>query len=242
MKGLLLPGLLAAFVACAGCAENDVSVSIVEIEALLKQNMCVATSVMVGTQLPAISRGTLDIDLDRQLNINYGYIAYPVVRNNLTNHPVGPAPNQVEINGMDVTGANVTISLPAGVPAPAGVPLSYFYPSAAGHLDPQQTAPMFLEVVPQALAVGLAGQIPTGGRLTLLARIRPVVIKQNNQIVGGPVDFPVDLCNGCLETFFTPPTCPYPTGATINTGGCIPQQDQSISCCKLSSGALHCGA
>ncbi|HEX8950660.1 MAG TPA: hypothetical protein VF945_02390, partial [Polyangia bacterium] len=68
--------LAAAVVGAAGCTNNDISMSIIQMQAVTRQNMCVA---MAGTSTMTRPRGLLDV-----ANVTTsGYIGIPVVRNNL---------------------------------------------------------------------------------------------------------------------------------------------------------------
>lgn len=229
MKGALL--LVAATVGAVGCQNNDLSIAITSMQAITKPS-CMATSGMatgVGRE-----RGLLDVSLVTST----GYVGIPVVRNQMMSRIVGTG---TELNSIEVLGANVTLNLPGGgsAPLPANQQ-KFFYDSAVGRVDPAQAVPMFIEVVPAAAAMSLAGKIPANGLYTVIAEIKPVAMRANDQIVGGPIHFPVDLCQNCL----LPSTgaCPLPKGTVPSSGGCFPQQDDAATCCTNASGALLCGS
>jgi hypothetical protein len=229
MKAALLL-LAAASVGAAGCTTNDISLSIIQMEAITPTTMCVATAT-AGAGTLGRDRGLLDVSLVTTA----GYIAVPVVRNNLTS-----LMNNIEFNAIQLLGANIKLSDASGkaLTLPSGQS-SFFYAAAAGRLDPAGTAPMFIEVLPAAAARALAGNIGSSGLFTVLAEIRPVGMRSSDQIVGGPISFPIDICNGCLLP--TPSACPLPKG-TVATDPCFPQQDDpSICCTDTTTGKLLCG-
>jgi len=215
MKSALL--LLA--VAAGGCAENDLSLSIIQMEAL-KAPDCTAMNT-VGT---SIDRGILDVSQA----ILQGYVAVPLVRNNQQTRIT--AAGGVEYNSIQLTGARVTLQLP---PPLQGVltadETDFKWPSAAGRVDPQQAAPMFVEVIPAQIAAKLAGKVPQNSLITVITVIRPLGTATSDNVTGGPVPFPVDLCSGCLQLKLGP--CPLPAGTKPAGTGCFPQQDTQAGCC-----------
>jgi hypothetical protein len=228
MKAALLL-LAAAIVGAAGCTSNDLSLSVLQMQAITRTNMCVAMA--SGTATLARDRGLLDASLVT----TSGYIAVPVVRNNLV-----ALQNNIEYNAIQLLGANIKLNDASGktLTLPSGQS-SFFYASAGGRLDPGISAPMFIEVLPPAVAHSLAGMIGATGVFTVIAEIRPVGMRANDQVVGGPISFPIDICNGCLRP--TPAACPFPKG-TVLTDACFPQQDDPTVCCTDATGGTLCGA
>lgn len=228
MKAALL--LLAATVGSTGCAENDLVLSITQMAAVTRATNCVASAMVGGV---GRDRGLLDV----ALVTTSGYIAAPVVRNDLLSNLTGTSP---ERNRVTLIGANVTLLQPTGAPAtvPSGVQ-KFFYAAASGQIDPASSASMFVEVLPKAAAVALTPSIPANGLLTVIAQVRPVGTRAGDQIIGGATSFPVDLCNNCLRTTST---CPLPVGTMTTASGCFPQQDDASLCCTdATSGAVLCG-
>jgi hypothetical protein len=222
--------LLVAVVASGGCADNDLSLSIVQMEALAAP-MCVATATVgVGHD-----RGVLDVSLVTL----QGYIAVPLVRNNLVSRI--PAAGGVEYNAIQLTGANVKLDLPTAMASSllTAAEKSFHWAAAPGRLDPGGLAPMFVEAVPAPIAKKLAAAIPTNGLLTLTAEVRPTGKQGNSDVTGGPDFFPVDLCSGCLAPG-SASACPLPKGTTVQS--CFPWQDQPTPCCRDTAGNLLCGA
>lgn len=226
---LMATATATATLAAAGCADNDLSLSVVQMQAITKMNNCQAM-VALGTAVVGRDRGLLDV----ALTTTSGYIAVPVVRNNLQSRT---QTGGVEFNSIQLLGANVTLQTTA-----SGLSASqqkFFYGSAGGRVDPAMSAPMFIEALPAATAKALAPSIPAGGLLTVTAEIRPVGMRGGDQVVGGPVDFPIDLCNNCLLQVVG--TCPLPKGTTVAAGGCFPQQDDPSTCCTDATGETLCG-
>ena len=227
MKPALLL-LAAATVGAAGCASNDLSLSIVQMESVTPANMCVA---MATAGAIGLGRGVLDVSMVTTA----GYIAVPVVKNGLASNL-----NGVEYNAITVLGANVKLTDAAGgtLTLPSGQS-SFFYAAVGGRLDPGGTVPIFVEVIPRDAAQALAGMIPADGNFTVVAEVQPVGMHSTDQIVGGAFSFPIDLCSGCL---LKNSTCPLPKG-TVVTDPCFPQQDvQTLCCTDATSNATLCGS
>jgi hypothetical protein len=232
MRSALLALALSAGSA-AGCADNDLSLSIVQMESVTAPACVAGNTIGVG-----LSRGVYDVAVTG--GAARGYVGVPLVRNN--QQPRMPGAGNVEFNAVQVIGANVQIDLPPGVSVPAADQqlLKYYYPAAAGRLDPSNLGPMFVELIPSKIAADLAGSIPTNGLLTVTVEIRPVGQEDNQQVIGGPIFFPIDLCKNCLRTSVG--ACPVPTTTMIVSGGCFFGQDVSATCCTETSGALTCPA
>jgi hypothetical protein len=219
----------AATVGATGCSTNDVSLSILQMQAVTRTNMCVAMPGGVGTL--SRNRGLLDVSLVT----TSGYIAIPVVRNNLPTNL-----NGVEFNAIQLTGANVKLENVDGTTLTLGNgQSSFFYASAGGRLDPGGTSAMFVEVLPAPAAKSLAGMIPANGLFSVIAEVKPVGMHSSDQVVGGPIDFPIDLCNGCLVDVVS--ACPLPKG-TVVVSPCFPQQDEVSTCCTDPTQGLLCDA
>jgi hypothetical protein len=213
MKAALL--LVAAAVA-GGCSTNDVSLSILGMEALTRMNMCNITP----TATVLRDRGRLDVS---QVTTS-GYIAVPVVRNNLPSNV-----NGVEFNAIQLIGVNIKLmNVDGSTLVPPGL-----YNSAGGRLDPGGTAAMSVEVLPASVATTLP--IPSGGLYTVIAEVKPVGMRSSDQVVGGPIDFPIDVCNGCLVENLG--ACPLPKGTMLP---CLDQQDDPTVCCTDATQAQLC--
>jgi hypothetical protein len=228
MKAALL---LCAVAAGVGCADNNSSLAILQMQAITSGTMCQAQAAAGGASL---SRGTLDVTLVT----TQGYIAAPVVRNNLA-ASMTLGSGMFEYNAITLTGANVSLQTPAGaaLSLPTGQQ-SFFYPASGIRLDPGQTGAMFVEVLRADVAKSFAGMIPAGGVFTIVANVRPVGDKGGQQVIGEEMPFPIDLCSGCLIGTVNP--CPLPKGTPTPMDVCFPQQDFKSTCCS-NSGQLLCG-
>jgi hypothetical protein len=217
----------AATVGATGCSTNDVSLSILQMQALTRMTQCVAQAGGTGTLTR--NRGTLDVSLVT----TSGYIGVPVVRNNLPTNVNGVEYNSIQLTGVNVKLENVNgsaLTLPNGQS-------SFFYASAGGRLDPAGTAAMFVEILPAPAAQALAGMIPANGKFTIISELKPVGMHASDQVVGGPLDFPIDLCNGCLVDVAG--ACPLAKGTTVVVP-CFPQQDEVTTCCNDPVQGLLC--
>ena len=228
MRSALL--LLALFASgSVGCVNNDASLSILQMQAVTEATSCVATSA-VGVGL---ARGILDVNFSNGIQ---GYLGFPIVRNNEVSRM--PSSDSPELDSIQLLGANVSLSFtdPA---AEAKVPVAdrkFFWASAGGRLDPSDTGPLPIEVVP--IDVINALKVASGSVVTVTAKIEPVGMQTSDRVVGGPIYFPVDICNGCLGNDLG--ACPLPAG-TVATATCFPDQDTSATCCEKSS-ELLCGS
>ena len=229
MKTALLL-LAAASAGAAGCTNNEISLSIVQMAAVTRLTNCIPI-VTTGAGTVGRTRGLLDV---AKLTTT-GYVAIPLVRNNLTANI-----NNVEYNSIQILGANVKLSTVTGaaVTLPNGQS-SFFYGSAAGLLDPGIIGAMSVEVISAPAARSLAGMIPSGGLVTVVAEMRPVGMRAGDQVIGQATEFPVDLCSGCLTKNST---CPLPKGTTVvDVCPGFQQQDDPETCCTDSTGAVLCG-
>ena len=100
MKPALLL-LAAAIVGAAGCTNNDISLSIIQMQAITRANMCIAMPGATAHR-DAQPRHARRLAWSRPRAI----IAVPVVRNNLVMSTTG-----VDYNSIQVIGANVTLTV-----------------------------------------------------------------------------------------------------------------------------------
>lgn len=227
MRSALL--LLALFASgSVGCVNNDASLSILQMQDVSEATSCTATSA-VGVGL---SRGIFDVHFSNGFQ---GYLGFPIVRNNETSRM--PSSDSPQLNSIQLLGANVSLSF-TDATAESKVPVAdrkFFWASAGGRLDPSDTGPLPIEVVPIDVITAL--KLGTNDLVTVTAKIEPVGMQTSDRLVGGPIYFPVDICNGCLGQDLG--ACPLPAG-TVATATCFPAQDVSATCCE-SSTELLCG-
>jgi hypothetical protein len=232
---LLLPWTLSAL---AGCVD-DQSLQIVRFIEPDPLMNCEA----LPTSMFNRTSGLLDVGIVAAGGFR-GYVAAPLVQNNL---PSKTVPNQIDNNTITVTGTSIDLtvspSLSAALPSSQR---SFSTQAAAGTLTPAGQATFFVELVPRQVALLLAPSVPTGVPNTQLpvvtAHVKPVGDRAGTTIVGPEVQFPVEICKFCL----TAQPAPCPAGGIpvnqVQKGGCLPEQDQAVTCCTNSSGALLCGS
>jgi hypothetical protein len=229
-SALLLLALLASGSVVVGCVNNDASLSIEQMEAVTEATACVATAT-IGVE---IARGLFDVAASNHIQ---GYIGFPLVRNNEVSRMLSSG--DPELDSIQLLGANVSLTF-ASATDEAKVPVAdrkFFWASAGGRLDPAALAPMPIEVVPNNIVTELA--VAPGAFVSLTAKIQPVGMQTSDRVVGGPIYFPVDLCNGCLTNVIS--ACPLPAG-TVVVDTCYPGQDELATCCQASASQLLCGS
>jgi hypothetical protein len=231
--------LLLALSAGAGCADDDIGL-VVKHFAAVESPDCFADP--AGNLLQ--SRGLLDVGVLDLRGIR-GYTIAPVVGNNLLLPTAqGTTP---ETNTVTLTGFDVQLIPPPGdaemAAAMAQVPPEFFIPSAGGRIPPGGVSmvAVFLEVVPFQVARALAQGLQTTGLRQagpLIARMRPVGQRAGAKINGGYIDFPIDICEFCLNPVVA---CP-PDGFAVEDIRltCFPGQDLTATCCN-SNGVFVCG-
>jgi hypothetical protein len=228
--------LLVAVAALGACDTNDpLALSITRFELVTPLQQCVA-SPSITTD---IARGLLDVGLVS--TFNQGYVAVPVIQNNLPSSTQGAATG-IEMNAVQVSGFDVQLEPQPPLTLPANK-ASYYVPAAGGRVPPggtQQIA-VGVEIVPASIATVLATNMPMSGTSAplLLVRMRAVGSRSESTIVGDWVVYPIDLCTNCLNVDHGP--CPLPA-TPAPRGGCFPQQDQVSDCCTPVNGPKLCGA
>ncbi len=240
MKTALLVSSLALVVA-PGCTENDISMYVQSFQKIDPNMMCI---VAPGGGGNSVTSGLMDANVISTIPGARGYVVAAVVVNNLISSSTATTVNRNEI---EVSGFDVELQAPPGGSLPALGPLAskFFAPSAAGAADPNGGKVVgFAEVVPTAYAAtfGAAAAASPTGRITVIAHMRPVGTRADGTLTGGWVDFPVDICAGCLSGDFMNTTCPAAgyAKADVQSGGCLIGQDYAVTCCMEGTTPL-CG-
>lgn len=228
-SALLLVGLTTA-VLTAGCADDSVSMTVLSFEALESASNCIA----MATATDIRTTGVLDVSL---LGAQ-GYVAFPVIRNNeVINMPFANAP---DYNIIQIQGVDVSLKLPTELAGTVKASDLKFFVPAAVALDPGVQNVVQAEILPLTVVSQFAGSLGNSVH-TVIASVRPVGVQNGDQMIGGPADFPVQVCDGCLIDMAG--ACPLSSTAKIGTGGCIPGQDDVLTCCKdPTTSATLCGS
>jgi hypothetical protein len=101
-----------------------------------------------------------------------------------------------------------------------------------GRLDPNGGAAAgAAEILPASMAGDFVGS-------TVVLVIKPVGIHDNEQIIGAAIQFPIDVCSGCMGPI---PLCPLPKGTVAVSGTCVFWQDNPGTCCEGATGVV-CGS
>lgn len=230
---------LAALSILGGCVDNDTSLSINRFippdPAALGAGMCKFDPSLMLNQ----TRGTYDLSLAKVFKT--GYDANFVVANNLLKIDNAPVDTQYYyVSAFDVT---LEVSGPIQTVIPA-TKRQFSFPSGTIRLAPAGVAAAYAQVIdPHFVQAMIDLQVDEPG--SILAHIRPVATRGENQVTGAWADFPIDICNNCLsgvsDSGFG--ACPINSAAPAVGNVCNPSQDVPIDCCKISqtSDALACG-
>jgi hypothetical protein len=250
MRSALLPVLALVFGA-SGCVDDSLSLRIVDFVAVDQTTMCKVST--TGTTTTIQTRGTLDTSVSLAVQAP-GYFLVPSVVNNLTssNAAATGTTTDLERNIIDITGFDVMLEPPADTPLNTALLASdrnYFVPAAGGSLMPGavNSASVPIVAIPasvvQLMDAGLSTTPAQAGAppRPLIVHIRPVGDHAGLKINGGFVDFPLDVCRGCLQPVDAMcPAAGYPS-TQVNKSGCFPGQDVNITCCVKNS-QLLCGS
>ena len=229
--------LLALTVGALGaCVDNDRSLTITHfVEATASMGACTVPT----DDMTTISQGAWDVELAKLFGL--GYVLSFNVENQLQVQTGTTIDEQAYyINSYDVQlepiGA-VATGLPAGN-------RNFNVPSGSIRLAPGDIAGASVLALPPDLIGGLDSltQDPLG---TILVHLRPVATRAEEQVVGAYVQFPIEICKGCLTNATTGnfPSCPLPAMSTVNPGNaCNPSADLSVTCCNDAKLGLVCPA
>jgi hypothetical protein len=235
----LLPALL-----ICGCADNNESVDIDRFLFVSQTTGCVADPSNTANR----GRGLLDVGivtLGASQGVQ-GYIAAPVVRNNM---PLRAAMGEIDQDAVIVTSFDVELRPDPTIAAV--LPLSqtaFNVPVAGGRIEAGGTSTnaMFVELIPASVARQMATVVKPGNATNLplvVAHTRAVVTKVDGSTMNsGWTDFPIDICNFCLTP--TPQPCPQVpfAMASVEQSGCIVEQDDPVTCCTETGNVLLCGS
>jgi hypothetical protein len=241
LRGWLLSlGGLTALAAC-----TDVNNSVIVLQAQVPDEECVISD--QGGDTPRLESGILDVGLDQL----YAYQLFPLVQNNLL--PAG-AEMDIEPNRVTVTGSRVKIVPPAGVTVPFrdDCAAEFDHPSQAAIMPGEQRA-IRVEAV-RACHAGLFRDLFKSGALNpslgesvyFRAVVRIRGRHGGSEFSSDPFEFPIRICNGCLQTGFSGPysafnfpklpACSDLANNPFTGNQCGPAQDRGpILCCALDA-------
>ncbi len=221
-----------ATLAASGCVQNDIDLTVDRFLAPDPTSCTVMTTSTVG-----LASGLLDVGLMVDGGFS-GYIAYPLISNNL---PEVVASGGAELNAINVTGLNIQLS---GGNTTFSQP-SFFLAAAGGRVPPAGLVTFGAEILPRSVGLELAKSVPETTADTVFPVVNVAVsavgTRSGTTIVSAPLVFPVEICKHCLSP--APGACP-PAGfpaASIHAGSCNADQDATVTCCDSAS-SLLCGA
>jgi hypothetical protein len=220
--------LLAVF--GGGCtAYNDVSLVIVDTEAVTPMSNCVVPAMATVAQ----SQGILDVGV-LQLGIGTGYVIAPIVLNNLLERANATTP---ERDGITVIGYDVVLK----AQNVTGLGNTSFTTLISGpFLLPQTTAGTSFTAIDANTAKSLG--LAAGASTDVIVQFRAKGRRADGEIDSGWSNFPVHVCNGCLTGPVSNP-CPALQASQVSLGGCNLAQDLPVTCCfPAGSTAPACGS
>jgi hypothetical protein len=218
--------------ACGGCKDNNISLTITQFIAPELGATCMYESTG-ATTLPS---GTYDLALAKAFGS--GYIAAFIVQNNLE-EIMGA---NVETQGITVESYNVMLEVlgPLQTVIP-GNKRSYNYLDSTLVLPPLGFGVGFAQIigVDQVASVASINSTDPG---SIIAHIQPVwKVGGGDRQTGDYATFPINVCVGCLLGTSTLPACPLMITSPNEGNACNPAADIPITCCQSGTGPL-CGA
>jgi hypothetical protein len=239
MRSLRLVLVAVAVGSLGACVDNDRSLTITHfVPPTSGSSGCVIDS----AGMLSITQGTWDLDVATGLGL--GYELFFAIANQLmavtTTSGTPTVDNQAfYVNSYDVTLEPIG-AIEAGLPASKR---SFNVATGTQRLAPGDKAGASVEAISPELVPGLAAVsgTPLG---SIIAHVRPVATRANEQVVGAYVGFPIRVCKGCLSNSVNGafPACPLPKGSTVEVGnGCNLSQEEPVTCCAASP-QLLCGA
>jgi hypothetical protein len=239
MKSVLLP-IIVGLVTVTGCVESN-TISIQNFVLDDPNNGCMVTTSATTFQ----SRGLLDVGIVSVTGSD-GFIAWPLIKNNLNSSLVGSTTG-VEMHNIDITGVNIELqpdaSIASAIPSSAR---KFSMQAAGGVVAPGAEVVFSVTLIPRALALSLANVVQSGvgNQLPIVtAKVSPIGDLGGSKVVGAALSFPIEICKFCLSGDIQ--ACPatgFPA-AQIQAGGCgNPAQDDPVTCCAASQSEVLCGS
>lgn len=214
MRLVRLASLSAALAAAAPACTTDGGASFYIVQNQVPSEGC-QISADVGSGF--LSRGVVEGDLA------HGYLFTPVVQS-----LYGESENP-DVNGtIQVQGADVSLSFPSGelddIPT--------FRQMFSMAIQPGGTSSVGFDIIPGAYLADIAAAIPgDSGVIAVQAKIEMFGSADGRDVDAEPYYYNVDVCRGCLATFYGP-CAELPDGITFDQGGvCDIFQDAPVDCC-----------
>jgi len=203
-----------------------------------------AGCVITTAQSPYRSRGHMDVRLI-QKNAIFGYLAFPLVKNDLPQESGSAAQqNRIALSSfvVDIEAigpppariADLMANLEASSPE-----LLHFRQPTSGSVSPGGglTATSLTAIgADLARRIRETGELKSVPYLQLGARIKAVGRRGTGEIESDAFLFPIDVCDGCLVAQVA--GCPFTT-APINMGNaCNVAQDGFVDCCTMGDSLI----
>ena len=234
MKRSLAPlALLLSASAVTGCVQNELSMTVIGFS-VISSAAGVCSGSPQSTSL--VQLGVYDVSVPE----NFGYIASPIVQNNVV---VSGTTTTVERNTINIQGFEIELHPEGGANFPMGLSNSFKTTVGAASAPPAGgRQAVIVEAFPRSVAVNqLVPLIGPHWDGKLLVKMRPFGDISGNPITGGWATLPIKLCNGCLTGGVQP--CPpggFPSASILPGNACFPAQDADITCCTQGT-ATRCG-
>ena len=209
-----------------GCVANDLSLTITRFippdPSAAMMGMC-KLDPEITTNL---TRGIYDANLGSATSA--GYFVNFVVKSNLQAATIAP----IETQAYYINSFDVELELQGAVKTV--IPESkrrFNYASGSVRLTPGSSASASAIAIKPEFADAIA-TLNTDDPGLVIAHVRPVATRAEEQVVGAFVSFPIQICRGCLTGSTTYPDCPLPKGTIVPPGNaCNPAQDLAVGCC-----------
>ena len=214
MRLVRLVTLSAAAVAATACTTDGGSTFFI-VQNQVPEEGC-QISPDVGSSF--LSKGVVEADFAR------GYLFTPVVRS-LFSESENPDVNR----GIIVSGADVSLSFPSGelddIPT--------FRQSFSMYIPQGGSSSVGFDIIPGPYLADIAAAIPgESGVIQVRAEINMFGEADGRDVDAETFFYNVDVCRGCLATFYGP-CSELPEGTTFDQGGaCDVFQDAQVDCCE----------
>jgi hypothetical protein len=223
--GLLLLGPALALGACVSHGDegmvvlNNTSVG-----------MATACSLTGDPGQPFESQGTISVFSPGP------YLVTPLIESRITADPTNP--DQVLQRTIQLQGAHVHLSIPAGSTSVTTTAAMDFDALFSGDLPPQGTANVAFDLIPEQLISDVGALSGSSVHVEVVASVTVFGSLAGDRIDATPWQYPVTICNDCVVNPIG--ACGSVT-ATNKGNPCNPFQDGVVDCCTMGA-SLVCPA